>query len=223
MKNTFKSKQKILKFGACAFVLSACQPVSISGSLVPAEEFSKAVSASVSSARWGKKAIRDFAGELQRGAGVNGWHTEGGIAFSVNDFVVVKAGASESGVPAGAEGVGLVTGLAMGPAGGPTVRLRMYVPAPLADPDHYARKYPDNRIAHWILQTEHVTEAAAESILRRAQVVPTPFWENNNAHGHGFVIVGHVSGNNGAISIAPLWTTALERCVWATSSRLQAF
>lgn len=45
MKNTFKSKQKILKFGACAFVLSACQPVSISGSLVPAEEFSKAVSA----------------------------------------------------------------------------------------------------------------------------------------------------------------------------------
>ncbi len=150
---------------------------------VVSSQFSKAVLANVSSTPWGMKAVRDFAGESKRGASVNGWHMEGWLSFSMKNFVVFKAAAGSKecrAVSVGEECVGLVTGLALGPAGGATVMLRMYVPVQLADPAEYVRKYPENQLA----------QAAADScVIRAALVVPTPFWENNNSSWHGFVIV----------------------------------
>jgi hypothetical protein len=86
---------------------------------------------------------------------MHGWETDTGVSFRVNDFVVVNAGTVEGGLPVpGGDKVGLVTSLAFGTEGQAALTLRMYVPAPLVNPEEYLRRYPGRDLAHWLLQTQ---------------------------------------------------------------------
>ena len=117
--------------------------------------FSASVREHVACSRWGVRPVRDFAGQGQHTTGINGWHTQAGLSFSVNDFVLVGANGEDD-----AESVGLVIGIALAPDGHAVSTLRMYAAAPELNPAQYALKYPDCSVVHWIVQTEHVMEAA---------------------------------------------------------------
>jgi hypothetical protein len=87
----------------------------------------------------------------------------------------------------------------------------------LANPEEYKRKYPGRELAHWLLQTEDVFQARPENIKKVAHVAPTTFWESCNARAQGFCLIGHVQSTPGrdTVTLRQLWTSALERHVWA--------